>query len=346
MKYLTVVSGCLLILSGTAFAQQPSEKPKELEVLGHYEGDWTSEVTSKPAVWTPNEIKFQTANHAEFVLDRWFLNHIEVNHVVGDADKVTKALMISTYDPQAKEYVTWFFQSSGMIGHSTGTWSPRDKSLQFTPTELPPNATCKHTESFPNESRITGSLLFTGNDGKALFDMVWTRKRQPGVTGQPTQKQWDEIGKPIQPIPDEVKKLEPFVGEWDSEFINRPSVVSPNGNTSNGKMTVHWILDGRFLLGTSEVGNHSSKWVIGYDADKDVYRYIRFTNAGQIDESSGHWNEETRSFVWKLVDAPSGITRTSTNRFVGKDAVHAHILGEDNDGKVQMDLTIRSTRRK
>jgi hypothetical protein len=53
MKYLTVVSGCLLILSGTAFAQQPSEKPKELEVLGHYEGDWTSEVTSKPAVWTP-----------------------------------------------------------------------------------------------------------------------------------------------------------------------------------------------------------------------------------------------------------------------------------------------------
>jgi hypothetical protein len=111
-------------------------------------------------------------------------------------------------------------------------------------------------------------------------------------------------------------------------------------------MTGQWILDGRFLLGTSEVGDHSSKWVIGYDTNKEVYRYIRFTNAGQNDESSGHWNEETRSFVWKLEDAPSGVTRTSTNRFVGKDAVHAHILGEDKDGKVHIDLTIRSTRRK
>ncbi len=245
MKTLIVSAHCLLILSGTVLAQQPREKPAELKVLGHYVGDWTSEVTSKPAVWTPEEKKYNTSNHAEFVLDGWFLNHIEVNHVVGDSDKVTKALMISTYDPQAKEYVTWFFQSSGMIGHSTGTWSPRDKSLQFTPTELPPNATCKHTESFPNESTITGSLLFTGNDGKTLFDMVWTRKRQPGVTGQPTQKQWDEIGKPIQPIPDEVKKLEPFVGEWDSEFIQRPSVASPKGSTSTGTMTGQWILDGR-----------------------------------------------------------------------------------------------------
>jgi len=31
---------------------------------------------------------------------------------------------------------------------------------------------------------------------------------------------------------------------------------------------------------------------------------------------------------------------------VGKDAVHARILVEDMDGKLHMDLTIRSTRRK
>ena len=43
-----------------------------------------------------------------------YLPHVEVNHVVGDPQKVTKALMLSTYDTQAKRYVTWFFQSTGL----------------------------------------------------------------------------------------------------------------------------------------------------------------------------------------------------------------------------------------
>ena len=110
-------------------------------------------------------------------------------------------------------------------------------------------------------------------------------------------------------------------------------------------MTAQWILDGRFLYGRSEVGNHKSVWVIGFDTNRNVYRYIRMTNAGRIDESIGEWNEATRSFVWNLVNVPTGITRTSTNRIVGNDAIHAHILAEDNDGEVHMDLTIRSTRR-
>ena len=148
------------------------------------------------------------------------------------------------------------------------------------------------------------------------------------------------------PIPDATKKLQPFVGEWNSEFVQRPSGVSPNGRTSKGRMSAQWILDGRFLFGTSEVGSYKSNWVIGYDTNRDTYRLVRMTNTGQIDESTGQWEEETRSFVWMLENAPLGITRTSTNRIVGKDAIHAHILAEGNDGQVHVDLTIRSTRRK
>ena len=88
------------------------------------------------------------------------------------------------------------------------------------------------------------------------------------------------------------------------------------------------------------------KWVIGYDTNKKAYRYVRFTNKGLIDESTGHWSEKTCSFVWVLENAPAGVTRTSTNRIVGKDEIHAHILAKKNDGKVQMDLTIKTTRRK
>ena len=91
--------------------------------------------------------------------------------------------------------------------------------------------TGKFSEAFPNKSTINGTLIFTADDGKTLFDMVWTRKRQAGVAGQPLRERWAKIGTPIEPIPAEVKKLDGFVGEWDSKFIQRPSVISPNGGT-------------------------------------------------------------------------------------------------------------------
>ena len=181
MQHLTFVAACLLILSVTALAQQPREKPKELDVLGQYVGDWTSDVTSKPAVWTPEEKQFRTSNHAEFVLDGWFLQHIEVNHVVGDPEKVTKALMISTYDSPSVEYVTWFFQSSGVIGKWAGKWDAKGEALTLTDIDPPPNTTAKLTEAFPDDGTIYGTLSYTGNDGVTMFEMAWTRKRQAGA---------------------------------------------------------------------------------------------------------------------------------------------------------------------
>jgi hypothetical protein len=330
----------------SAFGQQSRQKPKELEILGHFVGAWTTEVTSKPAVWTPEEKKFRTSNHAEFVLDGWFLQQIEVNHVVGDPDKVTKSLFIWTFEPQIEKFVGWTFQSSGNITKAIGTWDATTQTLTHNYAEVPPNTTSQLTQTFPNNNTINGTLVCTGNDGTKLFDMEWTRKRQPGVAGQPLRERWAKIGTPIKPLPKEVERHEQFIGEWDAEFINRPSVVSPRGSTSKGSMIVRWILDGRFVLGTTEIGNHSSIWVTGYDTNKKAYRSIRFTNTGLISESTGQWNEGTRSLDWKVVNAPAGITSTSTGRFEGKDRSHAQILDKTRDGKIHRDLTIIGTRRK
>ena len=335
-----------ILLTPLVLGQQQREKPPEIEVLGQYVGDWTSDVTSKPAAWSSEERRFRTSNHAEFVLDGWFLQHIEVNHVVGDPSKITKSLFLWTFDPRVKKYVGWSFQSSGIIGKATGTWDATTKTFTHVNVEVPPNTTSQLTEAFPNENTINGTLSFTGNDGKRLFDMEWTRKRQAGVARQPLRERWAKIGTPIKPLPKEVERHEQFIGEWDAEFINRPSVVSPRGSTSKGSMIVRWILDGRFVLGTTEIGNHRSIWVTGYDTNKKAYRSIRFTNTGLISESTGQWNERTRSLDWKVVNAPAGITSTSTGRFEGKDRTHAHILDKTRDGKIHRDLTIIGTRRK
>ncbi len=282
----SILAVCTLLICQSVLAQPPTAKPKELTAIRHWVGDWTSDVTSKPSVWNPNETKLRTSNHAEMMLDGWFLQHIEVNHVVDDPKKITKAIWFSKYDSEAKEYVSWFFQSSGLIGKSTGTWSEETQTFAFTPTELPPNTSGKHMETFKTKDFIEGDYVIKSNDGRTMFDMEWTRTRQKGLVPNPLRKQWAEIGTPIQPVPDEVKKLEAFLGEWDAEFVNRPSVVSPNGGTSNGTMTGHWILDGRFLYGTTKVGKHESIWIAGYDPNEKAYRYIRMTNAGLIDEAA------------------------------------------------------------
>lgn len=332
----------LLLLASPLFAAEP----KELDILGKYVGHWTSDVTNKPAVWDEKGTKFRTINQAEWILDGRFLQHIEVNHIVGDPEKVTKSLFLWTYDPTAKKYVNWAFQSTGNGGPSTGKWNSTSGTFTLVSGEPPPNTTGKLTEQFLDANTIKGNLTFLGDDGKTLMDMVWTRNRQSEDAGKATREKWKTIGTPIRPLPDEMKKLQPLIGEWDSEFINGPSVVSPQGSASKGRLTAQWILDGRFLLGTSEVGKHRSIWVIGYDPHKKAYRNIRFTNGGEIDESVGQWNEDTRSFEWKFVNERPGITTTSTTRIVGREAIQARILAENKDGKVHRDLTIKSSRRK
>lgn len=333
-------------LSSSVSAQQSPMKPKELDVLNQYVGHWTSDVNNKPAVWDENGTKFRCLNQIEFILDGWFLQHIEVNHVVGDPDKVTKALILWTYDPKSSKYVAWAFQSSGNYFSSSAKWDSASKTFMLTSNEPFPNVTDKMTEQFVDAATIKGNIKFVENGGKVLMDMDWTRNRQAGIAGQPTREQWDKIGTPIQPLPEEIKKLQPFIGEWDAEFINAPSVVSPQGRTSKAKSTGKWVLDGRFLFGTTESDNFRSIWVMGFDSNKNQYRMVRFTNGGLTDETVGQWDSESNSFVMKPVNERPGITRTAKYRIIGSDAIESHILSKDQDGKIQMDLTIKSRRRK
>lgn len=346
MKTRTMIALCVALCCGNAPGQEQRQKPKELEALGQYVGHWTSDVTNKRAEWVPREIKYHTSNHATFVLNGWFLMHSEVNHVVDEPKQVTKSLFVWTYDPSLNKNIGWWFQSSGLIAKVTGSW---DATSQTFTTHGDPEllaSTAKLTETFVSKNAINGSLTLTSNDGLKLVDMVWTRTRREDDPDPATQERWAMIGTPIEPIPPEVKKLEPLIGKWESEFIQRPSAISPQGGTSKGTMKADWILDGRFLLGESDLGNYQSIWVIGYDTNKRAYRYVRMGSNGQIEENLGQWNESARSFEWKGVNGQPGITRSSTNRLIGNDAVEAQIIAKTPDGTVQMDLTIKSARRK
>jgi len=158
------------------------------------------------------------------------------------------------------------------------------------------------------------------------------------------------VGTAAQPLPDELKMLQPLIGEWNAEFIEAQSAVSPGGSTSKGKITAQWILDGHFLLGTTEQGKDRSIWIIGYDSDKKKYRKICFMNGGQIDESLGDWNGEFDTIDWLTHVKRQGDEKLSTTQdYIGVErgngALRANTMVQDADGKLYRSLTIKATRR-
>jgi hypothetical protein len=342
-----------VVLCSSVFAESPA-KPKELDTLGQYVGHWMSDVTNKPAIWDQNGTKYQTVSQAELILDGWFLHHIEVNHVVGDPSKVTKSLFLWTYEPVSRKYEAWTFQSTGNVASSTGKWEATNKTFTLTSVEPPPNTTGKFTEQFLGTDTIQGNLTFLDDGGKTLMDMVWTRKRQAEDAGKGVREQWSKLGTPLQPLPAALKKLQPMIGEWETEFIEAPSAAAPEAGTSKGKTTTQWILDGQFLLGTTEQRNDRSLWIIGYDANKLDYHQVRFSRLGQINESRGDWNGEFDTVDWKNHIKRPGYKTSITQDYIGverdkdgKETLHTHILIRDEkEQAVLRSLTTKSTRRK
>ena len=68
LRFSTAFVFASVCLTPLAFGQQPREKPKELQVLGQYVGDWTSDVTGKPAVWTRGHRTSKTRTVASCIL--------------------------------------------------------------------------------------------------------------------------------------------------------------------------------------------------------------------------------------------------------------------------------------
>lgn len=333
---------CTLACSGVVFSQSPGQKPKELELLDQYVGDWTSDVTSRQAVWTPKAVKYRAANHAEFILNDRFLHHIEVSQVADDPGNVTKSLFIWTYDDNRKAYVSWAFHSTGIVATATGDWYAASRSFNFAYRDSPSDTKGRFAEAFSNAGTIHGSLDYIESDGRTMFDMVWTRTRQVGAIERPVREQWSEIGTQIEPIPDEVNKLDAFLGQRNLELIHHPSILVPQGSTATGTMSGQWILDGRFVLGKTALPNYESLWVMGYDSNRKTYRYVLFGSNGRIEENMGHWNEANGGFDWKLVNQSPGLTRTSTTRRLDDGSLESRITTKTQNGRTQMDLTIRS----
>ena len=90
--------------------------------------------------------------------------------------------------------------------------------------------------------------------------------------------------------PPEVEKLAYFVGPWTSEGELKPGLMGPGGPTQ-GRDICRWM-PGKFFLGCmtqrkGPLGLMQVEGILGYDAEKKVYRWWSFDNLGRAETATG-----------------------------------------------------------
>lgn len=150
-------------------------------------------------------------------------------------------------------------------------------------------------------------------------------------------------------IPAEAAKvLEQWVGSWQSDCTYKPSVWMPQGGKLAGTHTTEWVLDGRFIQskGVGQDGKFGSLLIMTFDPHKKTYRSWWFDSTGYAVESTGQWEEDSKTLVMKAVDANTGIQSVITTRVIDKDNYQWTGVWKDKEGKVLLDMESKVTRRK
>jgi hypothetical protein len=112
------------------------------------------------------------------------------------------------------------------------------------------------------------------------------------LAGEPEQKK-PEAPKP----PAEVERLGYFLGPWSSEGEVKPGPMGAGGPTT-GRDMCGWMPGGFFLgcvmQSKGPMGMMQIQAVMGYDAEKKVYRWWSFDNLGQAETATGTLKDD----VW------------------------------------------------
>jgi hypothetical protein len=147
--------------------QKPEEKlPPELKVLQRLAGTWDVKGISRPAAWTPKEVRTTSKVTRKWVLDGRFLQD---NSEISDG---TESISLLTYDPQKKAYRSWWFSSQGNSSKSTGQWGAAAETMSFT-ADLGDGLTSRDSVRFLDQDRHDWHVVVRDRDGKLYFDGAW-----------------------------------------------------------------------------------------------------------------------------------------------------------------------------
>ncbi len=113
------------ILAEWSRSEVAADRPSELEVLDAFVGTWDAVTVARVAEWTPEETRMTSVLTRQWVLNKRFLID-NSEHADGQ-----ESLALFGYDPQAREYRSWWFNSEGHRNSSRGRWDSRTRTFSF-----------------------------------------------------------------------------------------------------------------------------------------------------------------------------------------------------------------------
>ena len=121
---------------------------------------------------------------------------------------------------------------------------------------------------------------------------------------------------PPQPGP-ELKKLDYFVGNWDSTGDSKPGPMGPGG-TMTMQTNAKWMDGGFFVVQNnsfkSPMGDGTGMSLIGYDPQEKVYTYYEFNSMGEAFQAKGNVDGDTWTWLSDMKMGP----QTAKSRFTEK----------------------------
>ena len=175
MRVIVVIGLCAVVSAAVALGGEGIPKPPELKVLDRFVGTWDAESVSKPAVWTPKEVREKYVEVREMVLDGWF---VESKGRTADG-KVDSTLWMMTYDLASRQYREWLFVTGGFSIQWGGQWDEATKTFSFT-GDAGNGITSKLTAQFIDKDHIEFRIVAKDNDGKVYQDMTGKLTRRVG----------------------------------------------------------------------------------------------------------------------------------------------------------------------
>lgn len=161
----------IIVSVGAASADEP---PPELKLLEDYVGTWDEVVSNKATEWIPEAGKVTSVTKKTWAMGNKFVR-MEGKFTPGDND----FLSLLTYDPHAKVYRTWYFDSGGGMprGSMTGKWDERTCTMTWTGADDDGNKTLGKTHIIDKDNH-EWTMVVTNPAGKVVLDLSATNKRR------------------------------------------------------------------------------------------------------------------------------------------------------------------------
>jgi hypothetical protein len=161
------------ILAEWSKSEVAADRPNELEVLDAFVGTWDAVTVSRPAEWTPKEIRMTSVVTRKWILNKRFLLD-NSEHADGQ-----ESLALLGYDPQGREYRSWWFNSEGHRNTSRGRWNPGTRTFSFE-TQPEQGRVSRSTIRLLAPDKHEWNIKVTDATGKVFYDSTITvTKRMP-----------------------------------------------------------------------------------------------------------------------------------------------------------------------